>query len=147
MRTMETSWFGGGTAAMTTRPAIPPEPARAEPLTLTAAPAAGHDAVLVVRVVGEVDLSTVGELRRHLSDQLTAPQRGVVLDITGVTFLAACGIGALVEADARARANGVALRLVCGDSRAVVRPLEATGLDETIPRADSVTEAVRLCAH
>jgi anti-anti-sigma factor len=127
-----------------TAPAAP-DPATGDLLIVTAAPADEHDTVVVLRVVGEIDLATVSTLRQHLTDHLAAPGGGLVIDLTAVTFLAGCGLGVLVETAERAHASGTILRLVTGDTRAVLRPLEATGLAETIPRADGIADAVRMC--
>jgi anti-anti-sigma factor len=104
-------------------------------------------AVLVLQVAGEVDLSTVDMLRQHLTEKLASPWRGVVLDFTGVTFLAGCGLRVLVEAVELAEERGLALRLVGGQARPVWRPLTAVGLVETIPQAGSVPDGVRLCSR
>ena len=101
--------------------------------------------VLVLRVVGEIDLATVGRLRDHLYKHLPGAQRGVVLDCTEVSFLSACGIGLLVEIADQARADGVALRLVA-QSRVVLRALEVTGVGELVPRAPTVAQAVVQCS-
>ncbi len=113
-------------------------------LTVTALSSSAQG-VLVVRVVGELDLATVGQLRDHLHQHLPGAGRGVVLDCTRVSFLAACGIGLLVEITDRARADGIPLRLVA-HSRLVLRALEVTGADELVPRAATVAEAVAQCS-
>jgi anti-sigma B factor antagonist len=69
----------------------------------------------------------------------------VVLDCTGVSFLATCGISLLLEITDQARAEGVALRLVA-QSRAVLRALKVTGVDGLVPRAATVAEAVVQCS-
>ena len=69
----------------------------------------------------------------------------MVLDCTGVSFLAACGIGLLIEIADQARAEGMALRLVA-QSRLVQRALEITLADQLISRASTVAEAVAQCA-
>jgi anti-sigma B factor antagonist len=100
--------------------------------------------VLVLRVVGEVDLATVGRLREQLHHYVPSKHRAVALDCTGVSFLAACGVGLLVETADRARAEGMALRLVV-QSRLVQRALEVTLADQLISRASTVAEAVAQC--
>lgn len=111
-------------------------------LTVTALPSPAG--VLVLRVVGEVDLATVGRLRKQLRMHVPSDHRGVVLDCTEVSFLAACGIGLLVEIVDRARAEGMALRLVA-QSRLVLRALEVALADQLILRATTVAEAVAQC--
>ncbi|MDQ4031155.1 MAG: STAS domain-containing protein [Actinomycetota bacterium] len=101
--------------------------------------------VVVLRVVGEVDLATLGQLREHLHQYVSSDDRGLVLDCTEVSFLAACGIGLLVETAERARAHGMALRLVT-DTPLVLRALRLALADQLIPRAATVAEAVAQCA-
>jgi anti-anti-sigma factor len=113
-------------------------------LTVVVLPCAQPE-VLVLRVVGEVDLFTVGHLRKQLDQQVCPAHRAVVLDCTGVSFLAACGIGVLVEFAAQARARGLLLRLVT-TGQMVRRALEATQVDGLLPRVTTVAEAIAQCA-
>lgn len=129
--TRMTAWIGVGSFAE-------------KSLTVTAlSPSA--EGVLVLRVVGDVDLATVEQLRGHVDEHLSGAHRGVVLDCTAVSFLAACGIGLLVEIADQARADGRPLRLVA-HSRLVLRALEITGTNELVPRAATVAEAVAQCS-
>ena len=123
---------------------IDPGWAPEQSLTVTAL-SSSVEGVLVLRLVGEVDLATVGRLREHLHHYLPNAHRGVVLDCTGVSFLAACGIGLLVETAKRARGEGMALRLVA-QSRLVQRALEVTSADQLVSRTPTVAEAVAQCA-
>jgi anti-sigma B factor antagonist len=52
----------------------------------------------------------------------------VDLDLRGVTFLDSAGLSALATAHRAAQAAGRELRMRCGTTRAVVRPLQITGL-------------------
>jgi anti-anti-sigma factor len=113
-------------------------------VTVTALPCCAEK-VLVLRVTGEVDLLTVGRLRDCLHGHLSGAYRAVVLDCTEVSFLAACGIGLLVEIADRAHAAGVTMRLVV-KSRVVLRALQVTGVNELVPRAATVAEAVAQCS-
>ena len=113
-------------------------------LTVTALPSSAQG-VLVLRVVGEVDLDTVGWLREHLYKYVSSDYRGVILDFTEVSFLAACGIDVLVEIAEQANAEKMALWLVTHTSL-VLRALQVTLADQLIPRAVTVAEAVAQCA-
>jgi len=120
------------------------DPATAGALTVTAL--SSHPAgVLVVRVAGEVDLATLGQLREQLHRHLPGSHRGVVLDFTGVSFLAACGIGLLLGLAEQAHSQGMKLCLVA-NGRAVLRALEATGVEGLVPHAATVAEAVAQCS-
>ena len=113
-------------------------------MTVTALPTS-VEGVLVLRVVGEVDLVTADRLREQLPKYLRSGCRGLVLDFTGVSFLAGCGIGVLIEIADQARTEGIVLRLVA-HSRVVLRALEVSQANQQISRASTVAEAVARCA-
>jgi anti-sigma B factor antagonist len=83
----------------------------------------------VVTVTGEIDMLGAPRLRQILLGCLSESGADVVADLDGITFLASTGLGVLVEAGQHATARGSELRLVCA-SRAVLRPLELTGLNQ-----------------
>jgi anti-sigma B factor antagonist len=114
------------------------------PLTVTTLPV-GEEGVLVLRVAGEIDLATEESLRKYIHTHAHGAHRGVVLDYTEVSFLAACGVGLLAEIADQAHVQGVVLRLVA-QNRAVLRALEVTGVDGLIPRAATMAEAVAQCS-
>ena len=114
-------------------------------LTVTVLPCAAEN-VAVLQLAGEVDLRTVERLRERLYGHLSGgAYQGIVLDCSEVTFLAACGIGLLVEIVDRARPKRVQIRLVARN-RAVLRALDVTGANELVPRAATVADAVAQCA-
>jgi anti-sigma B factor antagonist len=97
----------------------------------------------VVAVTGEIDALTVGRLREALDAGLAkASSPKVVLDLSGVSFLASSGLAALVEGATDLSKRGGWLRVVAGSQRAVVRALEVTGLDGMLPNYPSVPDAL-----
>jgi anti-sigma B factor antagonist len=83
----------------------------------------------VVTVSGEIDSTTAPGLRACLLEVLGRSATGSVeVDLTGVTFLDSAGLSALATAHRAADAAGRTLQMRVGDTRAVVRPLEITGL-------------------
>lgn len=100
------------------------------------------DAVPVITVEGEVDLSTVGEVREAVDSELTGPPPpGLILDLAGVTFLCSTGLQLLLESDRRTQDSGSALCVV-GARREVLRPLQLTGLDAHLRVHPTIEEAV-----
>jgi anti-sigma B factor antagonist len=97
--------------------------------------------VLVLRVSGEIDLLTIGQLRTRLHQHVPGAYQVVVLDFTEVSFLGACGISLLVEIAEEALASETTLLLVAS-SRAVRRALEVTKVDELLPPIATVIEAL-----
>jgi anti-sigma B factor antagonist len=82
-----------------------------------------------VRITGDVDAYSGPVLAGHLVAAVEqAAVTTVELDLRGVTFLDAAGLTALVVAHQAATSAGRVLRLRCGTNRAVLRPLDLTGL-------------------
>ena len=73
------------------------------------------ESATVLRVYGEIDVSTAGELRETLL-QLFARQwpKHLVVDLTDVTFLDSTGIGVLVGAHKRVTKEGGWFTVVVG---------------------------------
>jgi anti-anti-sigma factor len=140
------SWFPAAVAGPMKRvTALPGTGSAPETwLTVTALPRSERG-VLVLRVVGEVDLATVGRLREGLHTYVLGTHPGVVLDCTGVSFLGACGISLLLHITAQARDQGVTLRLVT-HHHGVLRALEVTGVNRLVRRAATVAEAIVQCS-
>lgn len=91
--------------------------------------AATSSAGFSVSVSGEVDSATAPGLRGCLLEVLERPGATTVeVDLRGVTFLDSAGLSALATAHRAAVAAGRELRVRCGTTRAVVRPLQITGL-------------------
>ncbi|WP_367130280.1 STAS domain-containing protein [Saccharothrix sp. HUAS TT1] len=89
---------------------------------------------------GPIDSGTVSSLRDRLAARLDSAPSALVLDLTGVTFLGAAGIAALVEAHARAERVGSSFAVVA-DSHRVLRPLQVTGVDRVLSVHPTLTEA------
>lgn len=85
------------------------------------------DATARLTTTGEVDSSTAPELRAQLDAVLDRGAQEIVVDLCDVTFLDSAGLCVLAAAHRRAAAEGVRLR-VLASSRAVIRPMQITGL-------------------
>jgi len=83
----------------------------------------------LITVSGEIDFTTAPGLRTCLLEVLDRPDAATVeVDLTDVTFLDSAGLSALAMAHRAAEAAGRALPMRVGSTRAVVRPLQITGL-------------------
>lgn len=80
---------------------------------------------VVLHVAGEVDTLTAPALDSAVTTELELAPPRLVLDLTGVTFLASRGLAVLVRAAALAEERGTRVELV-SQRRAVLRPLEIT---------------------
>lgn len=83
-----------------------------------------------LRLVGDLDVATVGLLLEHLAD-LDADCREVVLDLGGVGFLDSTGVGAIVHAARDAAVGFRTLRIVEPSARARF-VFEVTGLSDLL---------------
>lgn len=92
----------------------------------------------VVTAVGEVDLLTAPRLQRELA---RTRERTTVVDLTGVTFLAAAGLSVLLTANAEARESGRWFGLV-GAAGTARRSLEVSGVTELVPSYRTLADAV-----
>ena len=82
-----------------------------------------------ISISGEVDSSTAPGVRSCLLEVLARPgTSSVEVDLRGVTFLDSAGLSALATAHRAAQAAGRELLVRCGTTRAVLRPLQITGL-------------------
>lgn len=95
-----------------------------------------HGAV-VVRVRGEVDVSTAPRLRQELVELAGQGRQLVVVDLDDVDFLDSTGLGVLVGGLKRFRSLGGDLVLVCTGER-ILRILAITRLDRAFTVHDSV---------
>ena len=99
------------------------------------------DDVVVLHVTGEIDLLTANVLGERLRENLEPASRVLVLDLTEVTFLGSAGLAEIVSASQAGADRGAKLLLVA-TNRAVLRPLEVTGLLSLFTVYDTVDAAL-----
>ena len=87
----------------------------------------GDSTTARLAAAGEVDSSSAPTLRARLEGVLDDGVRDLTVDLHGVTFLDSAGLCVLAAAHRRAVRDGLRLR-VLASSRAVVRPMQITGL-------------------
>jgi anti-sigma B factor antagonist len=101
---------------------------------------------VVVRVKGDIDSATVGELVSELTTALeeasTHPARVLVIDLQAVTFFGSAGLNAVLDCHHAGAAAGTSVRLVA-DNPQVVRTIEVTNLDRVLDVYPNLTEALR----
>jgi anti-anti-sigma factor len=104
--------------------------------------AAGHvNGHHVVGVAGDIDISTAPALDAYLTDAIIPDGGDLVVDLSAVTFMDACGLSVLLRADSRAAKAGGRLRLAA-PTPAVIRLLAITRLDRhfaTYPTSPAAT--------
>ena len=97
------------------------------------------DTSAAVHAAGEIDSTSAPLLSKHLADMLDSDVRELTVDLRGVSFLDSAGLCVLATVHRRAVRQDVQMR-VLASSRAVVRPLQITGLWDLL-RAEHVVDA------
>lgn len=100
-----------------------------------------RDGIAVVTVAGEVDASSVSQLRSHLDDLLAQGDHNFVIDLTDVAFMDSSGLATLVQLFKRVRIGEGDVRL-CGLQPKVQRVFELIRLDRVFDSFPSRSEAV-----
>jgi anti-sigma B factor antagonist len=95
----------------------------------------------VVRVMGEVDLATVPELKRALLGEGEDLTGALIVDLTGCTFLDSTGLAALIATRKRLGRSNRRLALVLS-TPAVLRIFQITALDQVFEIYPSLGAAV-----
>lgn len=101
---------------------------------------------VVMRLSGEADLSTLGQLRDALNDQISGGARQLTIDLSGLRFADSSSIRALTDAHLALRAQGGILELVHPQPN-VARILVLLGIDQVLtvrPQQDSGTAGAQL---
>lgn len=93
----------------------------------------------VVAAAGELDLAVTDRLASLLADELRGRPRALVCDTSAVKFCAARVLTILIDTVADAAVARVPFAVV-GRQRALLRPIVALGLEETLPVHGSVRE-------
>ena len=83
---------------------------------------------------GEIDIATAPAIRRFLLAAISGGDVHLAVDMSGVTFIGAAGIGVLVAAANRTRVAGGSLSLLA-PSPQVRRLLDVLHLDAILPAA------------
>ena len=100
------------------------DPPTSELVTVTVSTS---DTVVRVTAAGEVDSTSAPVLREQIDAVLDSGAPELVVDLVQVSFLDSAGLCVLAAAHRRAGERGIRMR-VLASSRAVIRPLQITGL-------------------
>jgi anti-anti-sigma factor len=101
----------------------------------------GSAGTTLLEVVGEVDLLSASVLEDAIATALRSDPAVLVIDLTGVSFLASLGISALVKAR-RTAGSGTSVRVVAPERSVSARALELMGLIEALAVVPVRTEAL-----
>jgi anti-sigma B factor antagonist len=99
------------------------------------------DTTHVVSLRGEIDALTAPRLGSRLFGLADEGKRGVVVDLSDVTFMDSTGIGVLLNALRHFTVRHIKMVLVCPTDR-VLRPFQVTGLTGHLTIVDSRAKAL-----
>lgn len=94
----------------------------------------------VIEVGGEVDVYTAPRLREAIVSAVEAGHTRLIIDVQKVDFLDSTGLGVLVGALKRVRADSGSLDIICTQER-LLKIFEITGLDKVFGLHTSLDEA------
>lgn len=86
-----------------------------------------------IALSGRLDIPGTAEIELKLTSLTATTSKRVLVDLTGVSFLASIGIRALVSNAKALQARGGRMVLFVGDNAAVAKTLTVTGIDMIIP--------------
>jgi anti-sigma B factor antagonist len=128
---------GSDVAVITAGSLIPaarlPEPGRAaDPGQLGLSCLPGKDGCPVVTVSGELDIATAEQAYVYLSEVIDTGSAPVTVDLAGLTFCDASGLGMLARVARRARLAGRPFRLSSARP-SLLKIMRITGMDRVFP--------------
>jgi anti-sigma B factor antagonist len=107
-------------------------PVQAEPVQLELSCQTGADGYQVISVTGELDIATAEQAYSYISEVIDGWQTPVSVDLSGLTFCDASGLGVLARIARHARQAGRQLRLISARP-SLLKIMRITGLDGAFP--------------
>lgn len=139
---------GGSDAVMITAPQLEPvqhepvllEPVTLEPVQLELSSRMGADGYQIISVTGELDIATAEKAYAYISEVIDSWQVPVSVDLSGLTFCDASGLGVLAKVARHARQAGRQLKLTSARP-SLLKIMRMTGLDGAFPELRSPSPA------
>lgn len=104
-----------------------------------------RDRAVVLSATGEIDSSTVDQLRGQLDAAFEAASthtaKLLVIELGDVTYFGSAGLNSVLDCHERGRNDGVTVRVVANTAE-VIRPIEVTKLDSVLRPYPTVADAV-----
>jgi anti-sigma B factor antagonist len=96
----------------------------------------------VASLDGEIDIANAAEVRNKLLASLSNAMRGLILDLSGLSYLDSRGVQLILELAERMKIRHLGFRIVMPERSVVKRILLLTHVDTVVPIDASVDEAV-----
>ena len=123
---------GSDTAMMTVERMVPVQAQRVEPAQLELSCQTGANGYQIVSVTGELDIATAEQAYSYISEVIDGRPAPVTVDLSGLTFCDASGLGVLARIARHAREAGRQLMLTSARP-SLLKIMRLTGLDRVFP--------------
>jgi anti-sigma B factor antagonist len=100
--------------------------------------------VRVVCITGEIDFSAIPEVRRAVEEAVATNPKRLLVDLSGVSFIASDGLGVLIEARHKADADGRKIDLIHPQPH-ILGLLRKTQLTRLFEIYETAEEAIKNC--
>ncbi len=110
----------------------PAQAQRVEPAQLELSCRTGANGYQIVSVTGELDIATAEQAYSYISEVIDGRPAPVTVDLSGLTFCDASGLGALARIARHAREAGRQLMLTSARP-SLLKIMRITGLDRVFP--------------
>ena len=114
---------------------------RVEPVQLELTCRTGANGYQIVSVTGELDIATAERAYSYISEVIDGRPAPVTVDLSGLTFCDASGLGALARIARHARQAGRQLMLTSAQP-SLMKIMRITGLDRAFPELHPPLRAV-----
>jgi len=101
------------------------------------------DTLRHIKLVGRLDIEGSEAIALKFTTLSATAARRIVVDLTGVSFLASIGIRSIISNAKALAQRGGRMVLYVGDNAVVTRSLESTGIGAVIPIFAEAAEAER----
>lgn len=101
------------------------------------------DSLRHIRLTGRLDIAGIEAISTTFADLSTSTKRGIVVDLSEVSFLVSFGIRELITNAKLVQQRGGRMVLFVGANRGVHKTLETTGIDVLIPTFADAAQADR----
>lgn len=98
--------------------------------------------VVVAQIGGEIDASNAAEVQRRMLEAIDNEGVGLVVDLTGTTYVDSAGIRALFDTGERLQVRGMELRVVAAPASFTADVLETVRMAERFAVDDDAPSAV-----
>lgn len=115
-------------------------PVTLEPAQLELSSRRGPDGYQVISVTGELDVATADKAYAYITGVIDSWQVPVTVDLAGLTFCDASGLGVLAKVARHARQAGRQLKLTSARP-SLLKIMRMTGLDGVFPELRASTPA------